>query len=116
MDRPPVYFREKHFGVERELCFVLLCFVWLCFAFHSRPSLSRGGTPHARRSYEASREGKVRNTMVPLLPLSEPQTISSSSTEFGRFPILRQLPLDISHEVLRFALRWRRNDRDRGCP
>ena len=32
MRSPAVYFREKHFGIERELC----------FAVHCRPSFSRG--------------------------------------------------------------------------
>src|ERR1043166_3885005 len=40
-----VYFREKHFGIERQLS----------WAFHRRPSLARA-YPHPRRSYAASRE------------------------------------------------------------
>src|ERR1700722_20312770 len=47
-----IYLREKHFGIERELY----------FAFHLQALLIARDTPHAPRSYEASREGNVRHT------------------------------------------------------
>src|ERR1043166_7590923 len=73
-----VYFREKHFGIERQLS----------WAFHRRPSLNRA-YPHPRRSYAASREATsdARSSVVaaPRLDLGR-RTDGRSLRPAGRRP------------------------------